>query len=760
MSLAYAGVPHSLNAAQREAVAHDDGPMLVIAGAGSGKTRVLTSRIARLVRERDVPPDRILAVTFTNKAAAEMRERISALLAADPRGLWIGTFHAIGARMLRRHAPLVGRTSAFTIYDADDTEALVRRLMDESGIAATQWAPRAIAATISSAQNALVSASEYAAGARDAFTQAVAAVYGRLEPALARANAVTFDGLLTLPASLLSERTEIAAQWQRRFHYVLVDEYQDTNHAQYQFVRQVAAHGNLFVVGDDDQSIYGWRGADIRNILEFERDFPSARIVRLEENYRSRPAILALANAVIEENQGRRGKILRATRDPGAPVMLVSATDDRDEAEFVADQVQIIRSEIPSLSLGDFAVLYRTNAQSRPLEEQFQRRGIPYRLVGQVRFYERREVKDILAWLRLIANPHDDEAFRRAIAAPRRGVGDGTLDVLSAVAAASGASLLTAARDADALSIRGATRLALREFVDIIDRFHSRAAEPRVDLLIADLVEATGFSDWLAREGPDAADRVANVESLIQGAAEPDEFAPEDDDTPLPPLLRFLQRVALVTSADETETTEGAVTLMTLHNAKGLEFPVVFITGLEDGLLPLLRATEGDDALEEERRLLYVGITRARELLLLTHTRRRWRNGEAMPAIPSRFVRDLPPGLVTAHGTLRARATPRFEARWEDGSDDAPLRTRFARRRGEPVEWESSARHLAVENESQDAPAFAVGERVHHASFGDGTIVDLSGHGRLAKARIDFDDESIGRKTLMLAQANLERGWV
>ncbi|HYV96810.1 MAG TPA: UvrD-helicase domain-containing protein [Gemmatimonadaceae bacterium] len=747
-----------LNPAQTEAVLHDDGPMLVVAGAGSGKTRVLTVRIARLVQERGVQPDRILAVTFTNKAAGEMRERVAKLLGQDPRGLWIGTFHAIGARLMRRYAPRLKRTPGFTIYDPDDAESLIKRVMDEVRVSPKQWAPRAIASAISDAKNALVSPEDFARVSRDAFGQAVAAVYGPFDRAVERANAATFDDLLTLPVHLLRDHEDVARVLSERFEYILVDEYQDTNKAQYEIVRRLGSHSNVFVVGDDDQSIYGWRGADIRNILDFDRDFPTARVVRLEQNYRSRPEILALANVVIDENTSRRPKTLRPTREPGQGISLVTAADDRDEAEFVADELTIRRSMDRALTYGDIAVLYRTNAQSRPLEEALQKRSIPYRLIGQIRFYERREIKDMVAWLRLIANPADDEAFFRAIGAPRRGIGDTSLDVLDASARVRGLALLDAARDAEEVAIRGAARAALGEFVRIVDGLRARAADMSVDELLRAVLDQTHYVESLEREGPEAEDRVRNIEALIEGAS-----GVRDDlegEAGLAPLDLFLQRIALVTSADETESQDGMVTLMTLHNAKGLEFPVVFITGLEDGLLPLVRGgVDTDDAIEEERRLFYVGITRAEDWLYLTRAQRRWRNGETLPSAASRFIRDLPEGLVNARRTLKSRSTPSYDSAWRGRDDEWMERSSGARRAGVRVEWRDEAPALAVDDESQDAPRYAVGERVRHARFGAGTIIELGGQGAQAKARIEFDDESVGRKTLMLAQAHLERDW-
>src|SRR3954470_1553039 len=430
-----------LNPAQREAVLHFEGPLLVLAGAGSGKTRVLTTRIARLIEHHGVDPSRILAVTFTNKAAGEMRDRITRLLGEEPRGMWSGTFHAIGARILRSSAPLVGRTSSFTIYDEDDSLGVIKRLMEREGIPQKQWSPKVIAGLISDAKNALVPAGEYESLAMDPVSRAAAKVYKQLEPTLRAANAVSFDDLLVLPVEIFRKDEQTLAKYRDRFQFILVDEYQDTNRAQFQFIKLLgSAHGNVVVVGDDDQSIYGWRGADIRNILDFEKEFPAARVVRLEENYRSTPDILDVATDAITRNRGRRGKTLRPTRPAGEAVTLVSALDERDEADFVLEEIKARRNQ-ENRELREFAVLYRTNAQSRALEDALRREAIPYRLVGSVRFYDRREIRDLMAYLKLIANPSDEEAFRRAISVPKRGIGDTTVDALAARARESSVSL-------------------------------------------------------------------------------------------------------------------------------------------------------------------------------------------------------------------------------------------------------------------------------------------------------------------------------
>jgi DNA helicase-2/ATP-dependent DNA helicase PcrA len=742
-----------LNTAQRAAVDHGDGPLLVLAGAGSGKTRVLTSRIARLIRDGVARADQILAVTFTNKAAGEMKARVARLLGEEPAGMWIGTFHAIGARMLRANAAFVGRTPAFTIYDEDDTLAVIKRLMDRHRISTKLWTPRAIAGAISDARSALVTSGEYATLAQTPMAKAVAPVYADLGGALRGANAVSFDDLLGLPVDLLRGNEDIRERYERRFRHVLVDEYQDTNRAQYEFVRLLAArHGNVAVVGDDDQAIYGWRGADVRNILDFERDYPTAHVVRLEDNYRSVPAVLDLANVVIAENTGRRGKTLRATREGGDPVSLVAALDDRDEADFIAEEIESRRTRLGD-ALGDVAVLYRTNAQSRALEESLRRRALPYRLVGAVRFYDRREIRDLLAWLRLIANPADDEAFRRAIAAPRRGIGDTTLEMLAGVARDAGVPLLEAARRGEfGGHARVAARQVLIDFAGLVDRFRTLAQDASVDRLLTDLVSAIGYTEYLKAEGPEAQDRLENVAELVRGAAEL--VIDEGGEVGLRPLDHFLQRATLVAGIDLLGPDADAVTMMTLHTAKGLEFPVVFISGLEEGLFPLSRSLEDPDLLEEERRLFYVGITRAERKLYLTWARSRRRNGELLPSMASSFLTPAAEKLLDRQATIRLRASGRAALH----ISARPARTDWAS--GTPSTWRRNPereRPVELEELSQDLPAFVRGERVKHKTFGSGSIAELTGAGRDLKVTVDFDDEGVGRKRLVVAFAGLER---
>lgn len=737
-----------LNEAQRDAVLHFEGPMLVLAGAGSGKTRVLTTRISRLIQHHGVDPTRILSVTFTNKAAGEMRDRIGRLLGQDPRGMWSGTFHAIGARILRANAAAVGRTPSFTIYDADDTIAVIKRVMEASAVSTKAWSPKIIASLISDAKNALVTPAEYASLALDPVSRNTATVYKNLEGTLRSANAVTFDDLLTLPVELIVADPALRQRMSDRFQFILVDEYQDTNRAQYKLIKLLGAeHGNVVVVGDDDQSIYGWRGADIRNILDFEREFTNAKVVRLEDNYRSTPNILEIANLAISANIGRKGKTLRATLPEGERVTVVATLDDRDEADWVTEEV-ITRMSSENRSARDFAILYRTNSQSRSVEDALRKRAVPYRLVGAVRFYDRREIRDLMAYLKLIANPADNEAFRRAVAVPKRGLGDTTIESLAVAARAAGVPMLAAATRPELLGdMRSAARTGLATFAEMIARFREAAQTSSVDEILRDLVDALKYGDYLKADAPEQArDRIDNVSALIDGAAET--VVDDGGEVGLTPLDHFLQRAMLVAGADQLDPSAEAVTLMTLHNAKGLEFPVVFITGLEDALFPTAQSFDDPAKMEEERRLFYVGITRAEEKLYFTHAESRRRNGELVAGIKSRFVKDLPAGMLEERATMRAKTSGRNT--WSDTN---------RRKTYDVPAWRQAkeAKGKGWESESQNMPSFVHGERIRHASFGTGTIIEVSGMGRDVKATIAFDDDTVGRKTVKLAYTTLER---
>ena len=749
---------HALNPAQREAVEHVHGPLLVLAGAGSGKTRVLTTRIASLIDRHGVPPERIFAVTFTNKAAGEMKQRIGRLLARDPSGLWIGTFHSLSARLLRREAELLGFGRQFTIYDEDDRLSLIKRLMDQRGHSTKLFPPRAVQSLISGAKNRMVPPAELAVGASqfDRLAQVAADVYTAMGPALKAANAMDFDDLLLHPLTLFREHPDRLRAYQARFNFILVDEFQDTNRAQYELIRLLGAHGNVCAVGDDDQSIYGWRGADVRNMQDFLKDFPGARLVRLEENYRSTQVVLDAANGVIAENSGRIGKTLTTRRLGGEAVTLLAAADERDEAEWVVRELER-RSAAGDWGYADMAVLYRTNAQSRALEEAFRRAGVPYRLIGAISFYERREVKDLLAYLRLIANPADDEAFLRAVAVPRRGLGDTSLATLGRAAAQWSKPLLDTARAAEGISeLRPNVREAFRAFAALIDGLAQRARHlPTADVL-EQLIRAIDYEALLHAEGPEGADRWENVRELLASAANwSEEVTDEAEGTP---LERFLAEAALLSSGDTVVGREDGVTLMTLHTAKGLEWPVVVLSGLENGLFPLARAEEQPDGLEEERRLCYVGLTRAKDKLYLTWARARRRGGELRPGIPSRFLRALPPAILDERRTTSLWA-PDWRTAGQAGSRTAGAfgssRT-SVRPSGRPTVHPSAS---PAEEVSQDAPRYVKGERVRHRRFGSGTIQGLTGTGRDLKVSVAFDDVEVGVKQLLVAYAGLEREW-
>jgi DNA helicase-2/ATP-dependent DNA helicase PcrA len=746
----------TLNPAQREAVDHVHGPLLVLAGAGSGKTRVLTSRIATLIDRHGVPPHRIFAVTFTNKAAGEMKERIGRLLRRDPSGLWIGTFHSLSARLLRREAELLGFSRQFTIYDEDDRLSLIRRLMDQRGHSTKQFPPRAVQAILSSAKNRMVPPSELATGTFDRLVQVAAEIYEAIGPALRSANAMDFDDLLLHPLELFRSHPDRLQAYQERFTFLLVDEFQDTNRAQYDLIRRLGASGNVAAVGDDDQSIYGWRGADVRNMQEFQRDFPGTKLVRLEENYRSTQVVLDAANGVIAENRGRIGKTLRTRRKGGESVTLLAAADERDEAEWIVRELQR-RSTAGEWRFGEMAILYRTNSQSRALEEACRRAGVPYRLVGAISFYERREVKDLLAYLRLIANPADDEAFLRAIAVPRRGLGETSLAILGQAATAWSHPLLETAGMADRVAdLRPNVREAFRSFAGLIAGFAARAVRQAPAEVLEQVIRSIDYESVLLAEGPEGADRWENVRELLASAANwSEEYTEESEGTP---LEQFLAEAALLSSADTVVGKEDGVTLMTLHTAKGLEWPVVALTGMEQGLFPLARAEEQLDGLEEERRLCYVGLTRAKDKLYLSWARARRRGGELRPGIPSVFLRDLPPGIIEER-----RTTSLWAPDWNAGRPGSRTDGGFGRR-GRPlvsayanVHSERPTERPPAEELSQDAPRYVKGERVRHRRFGTGTIQGLTGTGRDLKASVAFDDPEVGVKQLLVAYAGLER---
>ena len=696
----------SLNEAQRRAVEAPGGPLMILAGPGSGKTRVITQRIAYLVDHQGVPPWRILAVTFTNKAAREMRERVERLLDTRAAQLSMGTFHAICARLLRREGPAIGLSPDFAIYDTDDQTALLRSIESELGIDQKRFTPRTVLSAISAAKNAQRNAVAYQQHVDNYFEEIVARVFERYEAALQRSGAVDFDDLLGKTLELFDTHSEIAGRYAERYLHTLIDEFQDTNLVQYRLARAFASvHRNLTVVGDPDQSIYSWRAADIRNLLNFEQDFPGATVVLLEQNYRSTGHILRVAHAVIERAEGRPEKSLWTANPDGERVVEYEATYGEEEALFVAGEVQrLLRSD--RYTHAGLAVMYRTNAQSRAIEEAFIAGGVRYRIVGGTRFYDRREVRDLLAYLRLVHNEYDTVAFERIVNVPTRGVGPKTAGDLVAASAELGLSVLATAHRAvygpatpgvPAINVRA--REALAPFLALIQRL----AAQRDALTVADLLDRVlaevDYRTHLRKVDPEHADvRWENVQELRSVAAQYEEA--EEDSS----LAAFLEEVALVSDIDDPGADQpDAVTLITLHAAKGLEYPVVFMIGMEEGLLPHLRALDDPQQMEEERRLCYVGITRARERLYLTRARRRFMFGQQHGNPPSRFLKDIPDeDVVSPLG-----AAPRSSGSG-DGGAGRGLRAAAAARR---------------EEDQDAAPAFAPGQRVLHNSFGEGVVV-------------------------------------
>ena len=738
-----------LNTNQLEATSHFEGPLLVLAGAGSGKTRVLTARVCHLIQEFGISPKKILTVTFTNKAAGEMRERITKLLGSEPIGMWMGTFHAMGARLLRRHADRLGWDRSFSIFDSDQSLRLIKSVQEELGLDLKRWNPKAIRAEISNSKNRLEDDKTFqleTQSASEAFIRTVGQVFSAYQGALQAQDAFDFDDLLMKPVELLEGHRDLLEHYRGRFSFILVDEYQDTNRAQFRFVELLArAHGNLMVVGDPDQSIYAWRGADVRNILDFETAFPGARVVPLEINYRSKESILSAANAVIGENVNRPKKILRASRKGGDKITLVETSNEKDEAQWIVSEIQDQIQSTRGLSICNCAVLYRTNAQARALEDAFLRARMPYQVVGGLRFYQRREIQDVLAYLRLISNPKDKTAFDRIVNYPRRGIGHTTREHLTRWAVDQGVTMLEAAGRAEEVpGIRTAGVRGLKQFADLMRRLSIRATQATIGEMLEGLVEDISLIKHLNNEGPDGEDRVRNVIELIAGTLDFDAtlaqtIEPDEIDT-FTELDLFLQEVALIADLDGLDPGSETVTLMTLHNAKGLEFSLVFIAGLEEGLFPLSRAYDEADALEEERRLFYVGITRAEDKLFMSWARQRRRAGDFTYGSLSSFVSAIPDKLLEYR-----------KSNWlSPGPYSKPI---AVQNRGYKISHEQDEAF----DMNQDSPGFVLGERVIHQTFGSGAVMEISGFGRDMKVKVKFDD--VGEKKLLLRYAGLEKDW-
>jgi DNA helicase II / ATP-dependent DNA helicase PcrA len=775
-----------LNDPQRAAVTHAGAPLLVVAGAGSGKTRVLTRRIAWLISQRNAHPGSILAITFTNKAAAEMRERVEELVGRRARIMWVSTFHSACVRILRKEIDRFGYKSSFSIYDAADSKRLMTLVCRDLDLDPKRYQPRAVLNWVSNAKNELVDHEDAAKNAKNNLEEVYAEAYGHYQRRLREANALDFDDLIMTTVHLFQAFPEVRETYRRRFRHVLVDEYQDTNHAQYALIRELCAHdvgrpvddpdvpdsdgiepSELMVVGDADQSIYAFRGANIRNILQFEADFPDSRSILLEQNYRSTQTILTAANSVISRNKGRKPKNLWSDAGAGEQIVGYVADDEHDEARFISEEIDKL-TDAGNAKPGDVAVFYRTNAQSRVFEEVFIRVGMPYKVVGGVRFYERKEVRDALAYLRMLANPADEISLRRILNVPKRGIGDRAEACVEALAQRDRITFWDALRRAeDAPGIASRSLNCIRSFVELVEELQSMVdAGERADVVLEEVLSRTGYLKELEdSDDPQDETRVENLAELVAVARE---FADEPvagpsadpadlvgPGAPTPGLSDFLERVALVADSDQIPDQpdgegqdSGVVTLMTLHTAKGLEFPVVFLTGLEDGVFPHMRSLGDQSELEEERRLAYVGVTRARERLYVSRAvvRSAWGAPSHNPA--SRFVDELPVDLVDWRRTEAAQTS------W-----NRPVMPSLPNRNAGPVNRRFGTAAIradaATKSKKRDVPSLAPGDRVLHDSFGMGSVVSLEGMGDNAVASIDFGSEGV--KRLLLRYAPVEK---
>ena len=795
----------TLNKEQRDACFHTEGPVLILAGAGSGKTRVITHRISYLMEECGVNPWNILAITFTNKAAGEMRERVDKLIGFGAESVWISTFHSMCVRILRRHIDQIGYDSNFTIYDTDDQKTLIRQICRRMNIDTKQLRERSIMAAISQAKNDLQNAHRFQETHTSSFQEErIGEVYAEYEKELVSNNALDFDDLLMKTVELFSAREDVLRNYQDRFRYIMVDEYQDTNKAQFEIVRMLAAGSrNLCVVGDDDQSIYKFRGADIRNILDFEKVYPDAYVVRLEQNYRSTQNILDAANAVIAHNTSRKEKKLWTDHGEGSRIHFRQFASGTDEASFIAEDIGRRLRRDRRLSNKDFAILYRTNAQSRLLEDKLVMEGIPYNIVGGHNFYDRMEVRDILGYLRTIDNGRDDISTQRIINIPKRGIGKTTIDRAAAAANEQGISFYQVLENIGEYPELARAKNKIEPFTELIDFLREYARDHSVEELIKKIVDETEYEDYLEDyEEETASDRIANVDELISKAASYEEQARESADSDGPSLSGFLEDVSLVADIDQVGENDDRVLLMTLHSAKGLEFPCVYLAGMEDGIFPSFQSIQSDDpdALEEERRLAYVGITRAREELTITSARGRMLRGEMQYNPVSRFVLEIPEKLMDESarfgvgsffreeddsadempwntgstwgaGSVKSGAmrsgTPQQAPRIGGGSGtgsgrsaDGRLRATYVRPHTTPDKKPFLAGKTGLDSLSKGMPAggkpdYEVGDRVEHIKYGPGTVEMLEKGPRDYKVKVNFD--SAGPKIMYAAFAKLQK---
>lgn len=730
-----------LNPAQAEAVTHGDGPLLIIAGAGSGKTRVLTHRIAYLIERRGVSPFEILAITFTNKAADEMKSRVAALVGSVAQKMWVSTFHSACVRILRREASALGFPAQFSIYDQSDAVRLMKNVLSAQNCDPKQFPPRSIHAIISAAKNRGQSVDDFAAAAQNNIDRCVAEAFREYQASLHRAGAMDFDDLLSNTVELFRRHPDILSQYQQRFRHVLVDEYQDTNHVQNELVTLLAGgHRNVCVVGDGDQSVYRFRGADLSNILEFEQAFPDATVILLEQNYRSTQTILDAANAVISNNTARKPKELWTEAVGGAKIKRFNADDEGDEAQWVAHEAAAYHDS-GHHRWGDVAVFYRTNAQSRVIEEQFTRSGIPYRVIGGTRFYDRREIKDAMAYVKAVVNPADEVSVKRVLNVLKEGIGDTSIGRLDAYARAQGITFFAALHHVAAAGVSGRAVRAIGSFVQLIDSL-APEAEKGPATLLEKALERSGYAAKLETE------RTIESEGRLENLSELIGFA-RDFDT----VEEFLERVGLVADTDSIESDDdSAAMLMTLHAAKGLEFPIVFVVGMEEGIFPHIRSLNEPAEMEEERRLAYVGLTRAKEKLHVTSAWSRMLHGSTQYNPPSRFLDEIPAELVEEIGDGRVRRRSSFGdgATWGGGGGGYRAQESRERRVQDALTPRPSSSPSGA-----DQIGLRTGDGVRHAKWGEGVIIDVRGQGDKAEATVRFPDA--GEKVLLLAWAPLEK---
>lgn len=741
----------TLNKPQKEAVFHTEGPLLILAGAGSGKTRVLTHRIAYLIEEKGVNPWNILAITFTNKAAEEMRQRVDSLVGIGAESIWVSTFHSMCVRILRRYIDRLGYDNRFTIYDTDDQKTLMKEVCRKTDIDTKRFKERMLLSVISSAKNEMILPEEFELNARGDFVQLkIAKVYKEYEAQMRANNALDFDDLLVKTVQLLETQPDVRENYQERFRYIMVDEYQDTNTVQFRLVSLLAGkYRNLCVVGDDDQSIYKFRGANIRNILDFEKEFSDAKVIKLEQNYRSVGNVLEVANSVIRNNKGRKEKTLWTDNEKGEKIRLRQFDTAYDEAQFIAEDIKDETAQGANYS--DHAVLYRTNAQSRLLEEKFVAMNIPYKIVGGINFYSRREIKDVLSYLKTIDNGKDDLAVRRIINVPKRGIGLTTINRIQESAAARGIGFYDALSAPDLIPGIGRSASKLDSFAALIEYFKGRSEESGVTDLLTEVIEKTGYTESLEADDPEELEaRVQNIDELVSKAAVYEESCSDRGERPT--LSGFLEEVALVADIDSVAEDRDYVILMTLHSAKGLEFPHVYLAGMEDGLFPSYMSISGDDPeeLEEERRLCYVGVTRAEEKLTLTCARMRLVRGERQYNSMSRFIKEMPSALIDT-GKREGGFSQNVslgEKRTYSSEVSGYKRSAYAQK---PA-FAAIQKGSGLMAKKSEGLSYGVGDRVRHVKFGDGTVTEIKEGGRDYEVTVQFDTAGVRKMFALFAK--------